>query len=398
LALVIQILLLLLILTALISAFLSIKNWHWAQMLLMLGIVLAGTGALLLSVETLRTHRALRSGLSKLETEVASLEDENSALRHGTRDPAVIGRMFPDKVPFDQEAEGRMPSLSVWNQRLGVLSRQRGRVWKGVAPAGPVDPATGSVPVMIPEPRPHNLNENAIVYAFEAGPPSRGAAYLGEFRVTATSPEGATLQSVLRLDNRTGGRLARSQGPWRLYETMPADRHELFAGKEEAELRKLLPPETVQQYVRHGTPASPDDDEFHRAGFDENGRRLGPEDADKAVEQRYDRPLRDYAFLFGELARERVMMLADRAALQEDIQKLTQAQATAEKLSAHRQAELTALASDLERVRQELSVIQTHRDEVVDLVTKVKGLVQQALQYNSGLASLLADQQMVNIQ
>lgn len=411
-ALVVQILLLLLLLVALIGTFMSIKNWHWAQMLLMLGIVLFGASSLLLTAETLRTHRALRKGLAGKETDLARVERENEALVRGTRDPGLIGGMFVDGVPFDQEAEGRMPGLPEWNQRLQVLSRERGRVWRGVSRVGAVDPS-GKVQVQIPGPvtaegqaSPHNLQKDSVVFAFEQGPPNgadpqQGAQYLGEFRVMEVNNDGAVLQSIAQLDQRTGNRLQNSRVPWSLYETMPSDSHELFVGKDEALLRQLLPEQVVPQYLRQGGPVTPDDDPAYRAYYDEAGRRVGPDDAAAGAEglqERFDRPLRDYAYLLAELSKQRATLIADRQALVEDNKKLQQAQASAAKLTAYREQEKAALQDDLAKMEADRQAIEKHRDSILAQLATARELLKKAEAYNAELAQLLVDRQLAMVE
>ena len=330
-------------------------------MLLLLGVFLFSFVALLLGLEVYRIHKTIRSKIPPLEKQIASLEEENEALKKGG-DAAMVVRIFGEP-PFNAEAEGRMPALGVWTRRLQEIERERGAVWRGVTPSGQVDPATGRVPVTIPNP-PHGLAKDTLVFAFEQGEPNaadpqQGSQYLGEFRVVDVRPDGATLEAVIRLDNRTGNRLVASRQPWSLYETMPGDSHELFAGLEADKLHELLPASTVDEYIRHGQPATPDDDEFHRAGFDEQGQRLGPDDAAKAVKWLYDRPLRDYAWLFAAAHREFVELAAQRTALTEDTKKLDAAKAIAEKLTAMRVEEQQGLSEDLTHMKADRAAIES---------------------------------------
>jgi hypothetical protein len=406
LTLVLQIVVALVVVVGLITIIMSIKNWHWAQMLLVLGLFFASIAVLVLGLEVFRIHRNLRKGMPALEKQIADLEAENQALEHGTRDELLANRLFADGLPFDMEVEGRMPAMNVWKQRLQVQAQQRGRVWAGVTPAGRVDAATGQVPVVIPAPRPHGLEQDAIVYVFEQGPPNpaapdRPAQYLGEFRVTAATENGVTLQSVQGLDQRTGERLARSAATrgavWKLYETMPMDSHEPFAGLNEQQLRQMLPAASLPEYLRHGTNATPDDDERHRAGYDEEGKRVGPDDAAKATEWRYDRQLRDYAYLFAELTRQRVVLLAQRAGLIEDNARLKAANESALKLSAHRQQEITALKSDLEHVKRDRQVIENLLATVRQQLSRAGELVADFVQENAQLAQNLVEAQLAQL-
>jgi hypothetical protein len=406
LTLVLQIVVALVVVVGLITIIMSIKNWHWAQMLLVLSLFFASIAVLVLGLEVFRIHRTFRKGMPALEEQIAKVQQENEALERGTRDELLASRIFSDGLPFNMEAEGRMPAMDVWKQRLQVQARQRGRVWSGVTPAGRVDAATGQVPVVIPAPRPHGLEQDAIVYAFEQGPPNpanpdQPAQYLGEFRVTATTENGATLQSVQGLDPRTGGRLARSAATpgavWKLYETMPMDSHEHFAGLNEQQLRGLLPAESLPEYLRHGTKATPDDDERHRAGYDEQGKRVGPDDAAKATEWRYDRQLRDYAYLFAELARERVVLLAQRAGLIEDNARLKAANENALKLTAHRQLEIKTLTADLDHMKRDRQEIQNLLATVKQQLANARQRVATLIRENAQLAQNLIESQLAQL-
>jgi hypothetical protein len=401
-----QIVVALVVLVGLITIIMSIKNWHWAQMVLVLSLFFSSIAVLVLGLEVFRIHRNLRKGMPKLEQDIADLEKENRALERGTRDEQLASRIFPDGLPFNMEAEGRMPAMDVWKQRLQVQGRQRGRVWAGATPAGRVDAATGQVAVAIPAPKPHGLAQDAIVYVFEQGPanpgrPDQPAQYLGEFRVTAVTENGVTLQSVPGLDQRTGERLARSAATrgavWKLYETMPMDNHEHFAGLNEQQLRQLVPAASLPEYLRHGTKATPDDDERHRAGFDDEGKRVGPDAAANATEWRYDRQMRDYAYLFAELTRQRVVLLAQRAGLIEDNARLKAAHESALKLTAHRQQEIKALGTDLKYMKRDRQVIEKFLATLTQQLANARRLVANLIQENAQLAQNLVESQLAQL-
>jgi septal ring factor EnvC (AmiA/AmiB activator) len=133
----------------------------------------------------------------------------------------------------------------------------------------------------------------------------------------------------------------------------------------------MLPASSVNEYLRQGTPATPNDDDNHRAGFDEAGNRVGPEDKAKAVKWLYNRPLRDYAYLFTEYARERAQMFAQIAGLKEDNARLDVAQQSALKLKAHREQEITALSADLKMMVRDRTTIE-------QLLNTIKGQLANA--------------------
>lgn len=427
-SLVIQIVVVLMVLVGLITIIMTIKHWHWAQMLLVLGIFFMSIATLVLGLETFRIHRNIRKNLPNKEKQLATLEAENDALLHGTRgsDP-IINTIFAEGVPFDAEAEGRMPGMSVWITRLQDLARARGRVWRNAIPSGfdqktgrvavailqPAPPAVdpdladpAAAPAAAPAPKPSGLTVDTLVYAFENGAPNpaapdQGKQFIGQFKVVESTDVGVILEPVQALNQFTGNRLLKSiqsKTPWSLYELMPADSHELFAGLDEQTLKSLLPASTVEEYLRQGTPAQPNDDDFHKAGFDEAKNRVGPDDAAKAVEWRYDRQLRDYGYLFAELLRRRVVMEADVAALKQQNADLAAAQVNAKKLEAHRTAEKAALAEDLGHMQNDLKFITNLLATIDSQIANARGQANTLLQQNAAEAQTFISQQLAELE
>ena len=265
---------------------------------------------------------------------------------------------------------------------------------RDVKPAG-IDPQTGQVHVTVADPKPSGINADTILYAFEQGEPTQpdptqGPQYLGEFHVTAAAGQEATLEPVLPMDEFEQKRLANSQTPWILYESMPVDRYQTFAGKSEDELRKLLPAKSVEEYIRNGTPAGPDDDQWHRVGFDEAGNQLGPDKLDQAVRVEYRRRLRDYSTEFEELSRERMILLTDVAAVTQDNERLQAALKSAQQLEAFRKEELRKLKIDLAGVTKERKAIEAHQASVEKRLANARRLLDESLRENARLAGELA--------
>jgi hypothetical protein len=444
LALVLQIAVLLVVLIGLITIIMSIKNWHWAQMVLVLSIFFMSLATLFLGMETFRIHRNIRKAIPGLEKKLADVEEENRALQFGARneDPAVMriwtAEIFNGEPPFDTEAEGRMPSTTAWTTRLQDLARARGRVWRNAIPGGfdqktnrvavtiapqqeapPVDPDLAAAeapadpaatPAAAPAaPQGHGLTVDAIVYAFENGDPNpaapdQGSQYIGEFKVVQANEIGVILEPVQALNQFTGNRLVKSiqaKKSWSLYELMPADSHELFAKLDEAAKRSLLPAASVEEYIRQGTPATDDDDQYHRAAFDEAGNQIGADDAkadpSKVNQWRFDRPLRDYGYLFAEQMRERVVMEADVAALKQQIADLATAQANAKKLEAHRTAERTELQEDLKFMERDLAFVKKLLATINSQIANAKSQVSDLLTANASMAQSLIDKQLAEL-
>lgn len=439
-ALILQIVVLLLVLVGLITIIMSIKNWHWAQMLLLLGIFFMSLATLYLGMETFRINRNIRKVLPAKEKQLAELKADVNALRRGviSSDPAVMrvfnSPTFNGEVPYDAEAEGRMPSLSVWTTRLQDLARARGKVWRNALPTGidaktgqvavtiapaqvapAVDPdvaaASGEAPAAAPAaPQGHGLPEGAIIYAFENGAPNpaapdQGAQYIGEFKVAKANETAVILEPVQALNPFTGNRIVKSiqaKKTWSLYELMPADNHALFAALDEAALKSLLPAVSVNEYVRQGTPATPDDDEYHRATFDEAGNEIGPDDAkadpSKVVKTLYNRPLRDYSYLFPEMMRERSVMEADIAELKAQIADLVAAQASSKKLEALRTKEKGEVSEDLKHMQRDLAFIKGLLAKINSQIANGRAQVDNLLKQNADGARTLIEEQLAELQ
>lgn len=397
---IIWIVILVLFIASLVAAYFASRYWHWAHVTLVVFIFLSAVGYFVLAAEVLRINAVLRRQANQLEAQLAQTRDQIDALGRGTKNTQLVNQMrgLPgsaegSELQIPEEAD-ELPSIGQLEHELHLVTRLRGRVWRKVAPAG-FDPQTGTVEVTITSPQPSGLEPGRILFLFEDGPPAHpepeeGPQYLGEFRVTEAAGQQATLVTVNKLDDVEKERIARSPGNWAMYETMPVDAVELFAGKSEEELKKLLPEDSVEEYIRQGTPAGPDDDEWHVVGYDEEGNQLGPNDIGKAVKKTYQRRLRDYATEFAEMNRHRVMLLANVAAVAEDNARLKAAQESAEKLGAFREEEIRKLTIDLTGVKKERAIIEAHLATVRQQLATTRKLLDEAIAENRRLADDLA--------
>jgi len=403
LALVIQIALAIVVLLALVAAFLSAKNWHWGQVVLALGLFLTATGYVILAADTVRIHRNLRSRIAKNQAALTDLQTSNDVLQRGTGNEALMRKALPADSPrlelSQDDSAGPMPGINELQHRMYLVTRLRGRVWRGVKPAGPLG-NRGQIEVAIPNPKPHGLAKDGIVYVFEAGipraaNPMEGPKYLGEFRVLGVSDGGATLAPVLPLDRLACERLSRSKGPWNLYETMPVDQHKLFAGLPEEKLKQWLPQATIEQYLRDGTPSTEDDDPWHIAWFDAEGNRVASEAVDPQQHtSRYDRPLRDYALIFSQLARERVRRITEAKALTVDNQKLQATLTSARQMGKLREKQKQMLIEDLAGMRADRDAIESLLAKIQHLLSQTTTTLSQKLAANSRAARQYAEKQM----
>jgi uncharacterized membrane-anchored protein YhcB (DUF1043 family) len=385
---------LLLFIVSVVAAYFGARTWHWAHVVLVVAVFLAAVGFFVLAAETLRATAVLRSQVNKTQRELDKVVAKNTALEKGTKDQQIIGQLTGDevKIPEGTEVAPGIPDLE---HRLFLVERDRGRVWRDAAPAG-VDAKgdTVTVKATIESPQPSGVAKDTILYLFEQGEPAspdptRGPQFLGEFRVADVADKQVTLVSVQQLDDFDRKRLATSKGPWALHETMPVDQYKLFEGLTEEQLRKWLPEKSVQEYLRHGTAATPDDDQWHRLGLDEDGKPVGPDNMDKAAKVLYQRRLRDYAVEFDELARGRVVLLANIAAVTKDNERLKAAEVSAKQLQAFREEEQRKLGVDLAGITKERAAIEQHLARVQQELAKERDDLTKMLSENARLSEQL---------
>src|SRR5690606_2245844 len=127
------------------------------------------------------------------------------ALQRGTRDEGIIAQLEARevKVVYDDAIEGRIASTQELTRELAMITRTRGRVWRDVQTQN-LDPATMTVTLGVPFPKPHGIAKDSIIYAFEQGPsPAPGQAgpqYLGEMRVINVTGETIQVTPTSSLD------------------------------------------------------------------------------------------------------------------------------------------------------------------------------------------------------
>jgi hypothetical protein len=402
--------LLVLALASFVIAFFSARTWHWAYVLVVEALFLATAGFFILTSEVTRINGVFRAEIKRLQGdeikgtpgEIGKVEEENVALREGTNNATVIGRLTnapenPVKTTKNPEGQEIVESLPDLNSKLLIATRIRGQVWRGAAPTGQPNAQTGAVNV---GPLP-GIKTKTVVYVFEDPTPAadgsqRGAQYIGDFTVTQAGAQ-TTLQPAHQTDQFERTRLSRSRGPWVIYETMPLDRHEIFAGKSDQELKQKLPPKSLSEYVRDYKPATPElsrDEPDRVVGLDENGNRLPPKEIGKAVKKVYQRRLRDYASDFDELIRRRVATFADIDAVKRDIDRLKAAQEVANHLKAFREDEQKKLTSDLAGINKERDAIQKHLEQVNKLLARARDLTAELMHRNDQMAAELAARQL----
>jgi hypothetical protein len=416
----------LLVLASFVFTFLSAKTWHWGYVLLVEGNFLATLLFMFLAAETLRINAIMRTQNNNLNKQLTETKADNEALQLGTANTTVLNRLRNAAPPtvMAEDAES-IPSLENLDHELLLATRARGRVWRNVAPAGQINPASGEFVVnFLPPPRPAappadadaatpaqpatppappvGIKADTVVYLFDDPPPAAAQApqraapqYLGEFNVVKSAGTQATLRPAQPLDPQDFElrRLAASRGPWIMYETMPADRHELYTSLKEEQLKQILPKRSADEFLRHNKEATNDDDPFRKLGLDADGKPLPPDEIGKATKVLYQRRLRDYAAEFDELDRRRIALKTEKEAVEKDIAQLLAAKDVADKLQIFRTDEKKKLTSDLAGITKEREAIEKHLAQVEQLLAKARQLTAETMAQNRKLVAELAGRQ-----
>ncbi|GIW95656.1 MAG: hypothetical protein KatS3mg110_4697 [Pirellulaceae bacterium] len=225
---VMQLILAVLVLTALVTGALSVKTWRaWNVVGGFLVFIMAVT-YLVLAAMHLKTRRVWLKEVDRLEKQQARLLDEQVKLTYG--DLAAVSPTGDN--------------LHSLRYRLHRLTLARGRVWRGCPPQMNAD---GTLTVTIPTAQPgagHKIPQNFVLYAFREADSPEGwkipVTYLGEFQVVGVTETTVQLrQSLLAPALLAAGNQVDFQGnfvnnaTWALYEILPQDDHFIFTDPEQ---------------------------------------------------------------------------------------------------------------------------------------------------------------------
>jgi len=224
------------LLVGLIALFLSATVWRVPMILVVFCVMAAGLTFFYLSARTLKTHAAWRKDIATFETRFDEAEKKNKELADG---PQGVREIKAD---------------------LKIAMAGRGNIWRG-ATATTLDPGTNTLTVTLGADETTAPPEvNHAIFAFDEAPVDQGGAYVGEFLVTEVAARTVTLTPQAGMTEEQLGVLEeRPRGTWILFEVMPYDRHDLFATVEAATLKKSLPAESVDEYLKDGKPADTKD-------------------------------------------------------------------------------------------------------------------------------------------
>ena len=339
----------------------------WNKILVWL-IGVAALPMLFLAMWTLKTHKYWAELAQRHERRIEQLGDESQRLAEG----------------LQKEGELVEPGIRQVNLELYKLLLDRRRAWFHCDPklikVG--DDGTAEITLSIEQPVPHGIadkNKKAVVYAFEEADVQKKGQYLGEFAASGVDDKRVLLTPTAKLTTREINRLkklAKTKGPWVLYEMLPRDNHELFAGLGDEQLKALLPAGVLPEYLKDGKPAAPDDPKERVQGG------------------KYVRQLRDYGVLLGADQEKRILLSDSIEAAANDKQLLDEALADARKQEEGCKKDIAKATKDLKKSAGQRDEVAAYRKQLEDKLAAIQALVARLIATNQAMAGQMAKFQL----
>lgn len=336
-------------------------------------IIVALLPLIYLTARVLKVQTEWNRCASKLEEQLRAEETRHHQLLVGT----------------DTERGVRQLRVDVHN-----LLIDRRRVWAGCDPTSrKPEKSTGKAEVTLSviatddkgQTIPHGIAEGTVLYAFEElNPKNKGVKisdfevgqYLGEFAVSTVKGKDVTFKPTFVMTQAELDRLVKAKRPWVLYELLPRDSHEIFEKMSEKELKALLPPESVREYLKDRKPEEKDDDK------------------DYVVNGKFVRPLLDYAILFNDHHETRLllndMIVTSRHDKQLMVESLEQARSLADRLT----KEIAMIKADKEKMERERDIVAAHRKSLEKSLDDMEAWIARLNELNRAMAGRIAKLQL----
>ncbi|MEN6458378.1 MAG: hypothetical protein ABFC63_05560 [Thermoguttaceae bacterium] len=334
----------------------------WNKVLVGL-IALASVGFFYLGARTLKTHTYWRQKAAEAEKQIAQTKAENQRLMDGV------------------ETNGKVEQPGIRQVRLELhnLLVDRRRAWFH-CPARITNirrtEGTADVNITIEKPAPHGIVKGTVLCAFEDADAQRKGRYLGQFVVVRVAGKQISLKPATKMFAREMEGLVVSRGAWTLYESIPQDNHEIFAGLSDAEKKALLPADSVAQYLKDGKPASKEDPK------------------ENVVDGKYVRPLHDYGVLF-RAAQEKHILLTDAIdAAGRDKSLVKESLALAQKQADACTRDIAAAKEELAKMVAQRDLVSSYLAKFKEALAKVQATAEQLLKDNQAKAGRIAKYQL----
>lgn len=265
------------------------KEWRWFNIVAVCVTMLLTVVFLFPLAGVLKSRGAWHELHEKLEKQVVEVRSERDILKYGDPDNPESGEgvvsLTQQLAKIGVEAGRRWRSLALKNVANNniTLSSAQAAVPDG-APV-PLENAEAGAEPATPVPL---ISESMVVYGFAEAPDANQQMvpvfYMGEFRVTGSTPSEVTITPTGPLEPSQLQKInSRQANSWTLYELLPLDGHEMFIAKgsetqagednffgrvDQQLVQSLLgnkvTPKTMQNYLRDGSRATSDDPPISR--------------------------------------------------------------------------------------------------------------------------------------
>ena len=303
----------------------------WNKVLV--GVIGVASAALFfMAMWTLKTHQYWAALAQKEEQQIEQLQKANLKLVEG--------------------GEAAEPGVRQLRIELSKRLLDRGRAWFRCTPKVKRGEGTAEATLTIDQPLPHGITAKTLLYAFDETDVQKKGQYLGEFFASNVSGKQVTLKPTGKLSARELDRLAKAKGPWVLYDVMPRDNRELFAGLS-----------------------------------DEQKKAIGPAAAD-------DRPQWDFEVLFRAERDARILLNDSIAAAKWDKQLVDEALTKARAEEEVGKKDVAAAAEDLKGSARQQEVVTDYNKKLEEKLAAIQARVARLIATNQAMAGQIAKFQL----
>lgn len=299
----------------------------------------------------------------KYEARLEQLREENERLLSG----------------YEKEDGTVVAGIRQYRNELYRLLLDRRRVWLNCDPKIKLgrEDGTAEITLTIGSPTPHEIAEKTVVYAFEDIDVRQKGRYMGQYIVSEVPDEKQiVLVPTGILSPRQVENLASAKRPWILYELMPRDDHEVFATLSDEQLRAMLPASTVQEYLKDGKPASPEDP------------------AQRIVEGKFVRPLREYTVLLTGEYEKRILLNDALEAVKRDKKLVMDALAAARAQEEACKRDIAAEKKQLAEQERQRDIVASYRKKLQEKLDAMQAAVKGLIARNQAMAGQIAAYQL----
>lgn len=254
-------------------------HWRWYQLVAVSVTMLLAVAFLFPTAGVLKSRSAWHELKESLDVRLEQVLAENRRLEDGSPDDPGVVPLSQELSKLGSEAGRRWRGLQMQNATADSVTLVRPQ--RPQVPGGEAPPPDAQALPLVPD--------GMVVYGFaelqQNGSPPLPRFFLGEFQVVASDPNQVQLKPTGVLEPAQANAISSGEANrWSLYELLPLDGHQPFIAEGSVEsdervfgrvdddlVRSLLEREvqdpqlqqtfsdTLDEYLRDGTPADSDD-------------------------------------------------------------------------------------------------------------------------------------------